>query len=132
MLLVGLSFFLVPNGTLSYIGLLLIGVGVGFSGTGTCFSIVCSLVTSNESSEFWITNLSFSFSRSLIFSLRLLIVLLFFVIMSFRDLTSDIKFEVISKASLYVTTAAAAKINLTLSEDFVNGAYQKFDEIVVK
>lgn len=45
---------------------------------------------------------------------------------------SDIKFEVISKASLYVNTAAAAKINLTLSEDFVNGAYQKFDEIVVK
>lgn len=45
---------------------------------------------------------------------------------------SELKFEVISEASLYVNTAAAAKINLTLEEEFVNGAYQKFDEIIVE
>lgn len=45
---------------------------------------------------------------------------------------SELNFEVISEASLYVNTAAAAKINLTLDEDFVNGAYQKFDEIIVE
>ncbi|MCM1467058.1 MAG: ABC transporter substrate-binding protein [Alistipes sp.] len=45
---------------------------------------------------------------------------------------SELNFEVISEASLYVNTAAAAKINLTLEEEFVNGAYQKFDEIIVE
>lgn len=45
---------------------------------------------------------------------------------------SDLKFETITEPSLYVNTAAAAKINLTLSDDFVAGAYQKFDEIIVE
>ncbi|CDA69917.1 aBC-type uncharacterized transport system periplasmic component [Clostridium sp. CAG:510] len=45
---------------------------------------------------------------------------------------SDLKFETITEPSLYVNTAAAAKINLTLSDDFVAGAYQKFDEITVE
>lgn len=45
---------------------------------------------------------------------------------------SDLKFEVISEASLYVNTAAADKIGLVLDEDFVNGAAEKFDEIVVE
>ena len=45
---------------------------------------------------------------------------------------SDLKFEVISEASLYVNTAAADKIGLALDEDFVNGAAEKFDEIVVE
>lgn len=45
---------------------------------------------------------------------------------------SEIKFEVISEASLYVNTAAAAKIGLALDEEFVKNAYQKFDEIVVE
>lgn len=45
---------------------------------------------------------------------------------------SEMKFEVISQASLYVNTAAAAKVDLKLDEALVNGAYQKFDEIVVK
>lgn len=45
---------------------------------------------------------------------------------------SELNFEVITEASLYINTAAAAKINLTLEEDFVNGAYQKFDTIIVE
>ena len=45
---------------------------------------------------------------------------------------SDLKFETITEPSLYINTAAAAKINLTLSDDFVAGAYQKFDEITVE
>ena len=45
---------------------------------------------------------------------------------------SDLKFETITEPSLYVNTAAAEKINLTLSDDFVAGAYQKFDEIIVE
>lgn len=45
---------------------------------------------------------------------------------------SEMNFEVISEASLYVNTAAADKISLALDEDFVNGAYEKFDEIVVE
>lgn len=45
---------------------------------------------------------------------------------------NEINFEVISEASLYVNTAAAEKISLTLDETFVNGAYQKFDTIVVE
>ena len=49
-----------------------------------------------------------------------------------RANASDLKFETITEPSLYVNTAAAAKINLTLSDDFVAGAYQKFDEITVE
>ncbi len=45
---------------------------------------------------------------------------------------SEMNFEVISDPSLYVNTAAAEKLNLTLSEDFVSGAYQVFDEIIVE
>lgn len=45
---------------------------------------------------------------------------------------SEIKFEVISEASLYVNTAAADKIGLVLDEEFVKNAYQKFDEIIVE
>lgn len=45
---------------------------------------------------------------------------------------SEINFEVISEASLYVNTAAADKIGLALDEEFVKGAYQKFDEIIVE
>lgn len=44
----------------------------------------------------------------------------------------EMQFEVITEPSLYVNTAAAAKINLTLSDDFVAGAYEKFDEITVE
>lgn len=45
---------------------------------------------------------------------------------------SDLKYETITEPSLYVNTAAAAKVNLTLADDFVAGAYEKFDEIVVE
>ena len=45
---------------------------------------------------------------------------------------SEMNYEVISEASLYVNTAAADKIGLALDEDFVNGAYEKFDEIIVE
>ncbi|MDD6571060.1 MAG: ABC transporter substrate-binding protein [Thermoflexaceae bacterium] len=45
---------------------------------------------------------------------------------------SEINFEVISEASLYVNTAAADKIGLALDEEFVKNAYQKFDEIIVE
>lgn len=45
---------------------------------------------------------------------------------------SDMKFEVISQASLYVNTAAADKVGVKLDDTLVNSAYQKFDEIVVK
>lgn len=45
---------------------------------------------------------------------------------------SDMKFEVIEEPSLYVNTAAAEKVGLTLSEDFVAGAYQTFDTITVE
>lgn len=45
---------------------------------------------------------------------------------------SDMKYEVISEASLYVNTAAADKIGMKLEEEFVNGAAEKFDEIVVE
>lgn len=37
-----------------------------------------------------------------------------------------------SKAELYVNTAAAEKINMTLDEDYIKDAAQKFDEIVVE
>lgn len=45
---------------------------------------------------------------------------------------SSMNFEVITEASLYVNTAAADKIGLALDEEFVAGAYEKFDEIVVE
>lgn len=45
---------------------------------------------------------------------------------------SDMKFEVISTPSLYVNTAAAEKVELKLSDDFVNKAYEKFDAITVQ
>ena len=45
---------------------------------------------------------------------------------------SEMKYEVITEPSLYVNTAAAEKINLQLAEEFVAGAYQKFEEIVVE
>lgn len=45
---------------------------------------------------------------------------------------SDMNFESITEPSLYVNTAAAAKVNLVLADDFVAGAYEKFDEIVVE
>ncbi len=44
----------------------------------------------------------------------------------------DMKFEIITQPSLYVNTAAAEKIGLSLDADFVAGAYQSFDEIIVK
>lgn len=45
---------------------------------------------------------------------------------------SDLPFEVITEASLYVNTAAAQKINLTLDEAYIAGAKEKFEEIVVE
>lgn len=45
---------------------------------------------------------------------------------------SELDYEVITEASLYVNTAAADKAGLVLDEEFVNGAYEKFDEIIVE
>lgn len=45
---------------------------------------------------------------------------------------SEMQFETITEASLYVNTEAANKIGLTLAEEFVNSAYQVFDTIVVE
>lgn len=45
---------------------------------------------------------------------------------------ADMNYEVITEPSLYVNTAAADKIGLTLADDFVASAYQKFEEIVVE
>lgn len=45
---------------------------------------------------------------------------------------SDMKYEVITEASLYVNTAAAEKIGMTLEDAFVESAYQRFDEIIVE
>lgn len=45
---------------------------------------------------------------------------------------SELEYEVITEASLYVNTAAADKVGLVLDEEFVNGAYEKFDEIIVE
>ena len=44
----------------------------------------------------------------------------------------DIPFEIITEASLYVNTAAAEKIGMTLDESLVSGAKEKFEEIVVE
>lgn len=45
---------------------------------------------------------------------------------------ADMNYEVITEPSLYVNTAAAEKAGLTLADDFVASAYQKFEEIVVE
>lgn len=45
---------------------------------------------------------------------------------------SEMNYEVISEPSLYINTAAADKVNLTLDDDFVASAYEKFDEIIVE
>ena len=45
---------------------------------------------------------------------------------------SEMKFETIKEASLYVNTAAAAGINLNLDKTFVNKAFQSFDEIIAE
>lgn len=45
---------------------------------------------------------------------------------------SELAFEVISEPSLYINTEAADKINLSLDEDFVAGAYEVFNEITVQ
>ena len=45
---------------------------------------------------------------------------------------SEMNFEVITEPSLYVNTAAAEKVNLTLSEEFVSGAYQTLNEMTVE
>ncbi len=45
---------------------------------------------------------------------------------------ADMNYEVITEPSLYVNTAAADKVGLTLADDFVASAYQKFEEIVVE
>lgn len=45
---------------------------------------------------------------------------------------SDMPFEVISEPSLYVNTAAAAKVNITLDEAYVGGAAETFDSIEVE
>ncbi|GFI02699.1 MAG: ABC transporter substrate-binding protein [Lachnospiraceae bacterium] len=45
---------------------------------------------------------------------------------------SDLSYDVITEASLYVNTAAADKAGLVLEESFVNRAYEKFDEIIVE
>ncbi len=42
---------------------------------------------------------------------------------------SEMKYEIITEASLYVNTAAAENIGLLLDQEFVNSARQKFDEI---
>ena len=49
-----------------------------------------------------------------------------------EEKASEMNFEVITEPSLYINTAAAAKVNLTLDDDFVASAYEKFDEIIVE
>ena len=44
---------------------------------------------------------------------------------------SELNFEVIDQPSLYVNTAAAEKINMTLDESVVSGAAEVYDEITV-
>lgn len=44
---------------------------------------------------------------------------------------SELNYETISQCSLYVNTAAADKINLTLSDDLLSGADESYDEITV-
>lgn len=45
---------------------------------------------------------------------------------------ADMPYEVISEASLYINTAAADKISLTLPENYATDAYEAFDEITVE
>lgn len=45
---------------------------------------------------------------------------------------SALKYETITEPSLYVNTAAAEKAGLVLSEEFVSGAYERFEEIIVE
>jgi putative ABC transport system substrate-binding protein len=45
---------------------------------------------------------------------------------------SEMNFEVIDEPSLYVNFAAAEKINLELPANYVEDAYQSFDEIIVE
>ena len=45
---------------------------------------------------------------------------------------SELNYETITQASLYINTAAAEKINLTISDDYVNKAEESYDEIVVE
>lgn len=45
---------------------------------------------------------------------------------------SELDYEVITEASLYVNTAAADKVGLVLEEAFVNRAAETFDEIIVE
>ncbi|MGC4018255.1 MAG: ABC transporter substrate-binding protein [Muricomes sp.] len=42
---------------------------------------------------------------------------------------SEMKYETVSKPGLYVNTAAAKNLGITLEEDFVNGAVESFDTI---
>lgn len=44
---------------------------------------------------------------------------------------SEINFETISQASLYINNQVAKDLGITLNEEFVAGAYQTFDEITV-
>ena len=44
---------------------------------------------------------------------------------------SEMNFEVIDQPSLYVNTAAAEKIGMTLDESVVSGAAEVYDEITV-
>lgn len=44
----------------------------------------------------------------------------------------ELNYEVITEPSLYVNTAAAERVGLTLPEEFVASAYQVFEEIVVE
>ncbi len=45
---------------------------------------------------------------------------------------SEMPFEMISESSCYVNTAAAEKLGMEISEDFVSGADEVFEEIVVE
>ena len=44
----------------------------------------------------------------------------------------DMQYEIISEASLYVNTAAAEKINMTLDDNYIANAKEKFEEIIVE
>ena len=49
------------------------------------------------------------------------------------ETTADkLNFETISEYSLYVNTAQADKLSMTLDEAFVSGAAESFDEITVE
>lgn len=46
-----------------------------------------------------------------------------------EEKAADMKFITADKSQLYVNTAAAAKINMTLDEAYISGAAEKFDNI---